>query len=219
MYLWLKAFHIIAVVCWFAGLFYLPRLFVYHAMSEDQTSRERFCVMERKLYRGIMMPSMLATLVLGLWMLYLTRLAEPRLAARQADPGGPADRLPPRLRRHAQALRPRRAGAQPCVLPLVQRSACTVPAADRPTGGAQTFLTQESCPCPCPPCSTNACDCRWWPRRCSWYPTRSWCWPAAAAASSAASRRSTSARAAASRVGWRKSGPACRRWTIPRPMR
>lgn len=67
MYLWLKAFHIIAVVCWFAGLFYLPRLFVYHAMSEDQTSRERFCVMERKLYRGIMMPSMLATLVLGLW--------------------------------------------------------------------------------------------------------------------------------------------------------
>ncbi|MBN0281185.1 CopD family protein, partial [Pseudomonas aeruginosa] len=53
-------------------LFYLPRLFVYHAMSEDQTSRERFCVMERKLYRGIMMPSMLATLVLGLWMLYLT---------------------------------------------------------------------------------------------------------------------------------------------------
>ena len=41
-------------------------------MSEDQTSRERFCVMERKLYRGIMMPSMLATLVLGLWMLYLT---------------------------------------------------------------------------------------------------------------------------------------------------
>lgn len=72
MYLWLKAFHIIAVVCWFAGLFYLPRLFVYHAMSEDQTSRERFCVMERKLYRGIMMPSMLATLVLGLWMLYLT---------------------------------------------------------------------------------------------------------------------------------------------------
>lgn len=72
MYLWLKAFHIIAMVCWFAGLFYLPRLFVYHAMSEDQTSRERFCVMERKLYRGIMMPSMLATLVLGLWMLYLT---------------------------------------------------------------------------------------------------------------------------------------------------
>jgi len=65
LYLWLKALHIIAVVCWFAGLFYLPRLFVYHAMSEDQTSRERFCVMERKLYRGIMNPSLIATLLLG----------------------------------------------------------------------------------------------------------------------------------------------------------
>ena len=65
LFLWLKALHIIAVVCWFAGLFYLPRLFVYHAMSEDSTSRERFCVMERKLYRGIMNPSMIATLLLG----------------------------------------------------------------------------------------------------------------------------------------------------------
>lgn len=65
LYLWLKALHVIAVVCWFAGLFYLPRLFVYHAMSDDQTSKERFCVMERKLYRGIMIPSMIATLILG----------------------------------------------------------------------------------------------------------------------------------------------------------
>lgn len=69
--LWVKAFHIIAVVTWFAGLFYLPRLFVYHAMAEDSTSRERFKIMERKLYRGIMTPSMIATLVLGLWLLYL----------------------------------------------------------------------------------------------------------------------------------------------------
>lgn len=67
--LWLKAFHIIAVVCWFGGLFYLPRLFVYHAMAEDVVSRERFKVMERKLYRGIMTPAMIATLVLGVWML------------------------------------------------------------------------------------------------------------------------------------------------------
>lgn len=66
--LWVKAFHIISVVCWFAGLFYLPRLFVYHAMSEDQTSRERFKVMERKLYRGIMTPSMIATVVFGFWL-------------------------------------------------------------------------------------------------------------------------------------------------------
>lgn len=65
--LWIKAFHIIAVICWFAALFYLPRLFVYHAMSEDEISRERFKVMERKLYRGIGTPSMIATLVLGGW--------------------------------------------------------------------------------------------------------------------------------------------------------
>ena len=69
MFLWLKALHIIAVICWFAGLFYLPRLFVYHAMADDETSRERFKIMERKLYRGIMNPSMIATLVLGVWML------------------------------------------------------------------------------------------------------------------------------------------------------
>jgi len=71
LYLWVKALHIIAMVCWFAGLFYLPRLFVYHAMSSDETSLQRFCVMERKLYRGIMNPSMIATVLLGGWLLYL----------------------------------------------------------------------------------------------------------------------------------------------------
>ena len=69
--LWIKAFHIIAVVTWFAALFYLPRLFVYHAMAEDTVSRERFKIMERKLYRGIMTPSMIVTLVLGFWLVYL----------------------------------------------------------------------------------------------------------------------------------------------------
>ena len=67
--MWLKAFHIIFVITWFAGLFYLPRLFVYHAMSEDRISIERFKVMERKLYYGIMTPSMILTLVFGIWML------------------------------------------------------------------------------------------------------------------------------------------------------
>ena len=67
-YLWLKAFHLISIVCWFAGLFYLPRLFVYHAMSDDAPSRERFKIMERKLYRGIMLPSMVATLAFGIAM-------------------------------------------------------------------------------------------------------------------------------------------------------
>ena len=67
--LWVKAFHIIAMICWFAGLFYLPRLFVYHAMSEDSTSKERFKIMERKLYRGIMTPSAIATVALGIWLI------------------------------------------------------------------------------------------------------------------------------------------------------
>ncbi|MCV6627535.1 MAG: protoporphyrinogen oxidase HemJ [Cellvibrionaceae bacterium] len=65
--LWVKAFHIIAVVCWMAALFYLPRLFVYHAMSEDKISRERFQIMERKLYNGIATPSLIATVILGFW--------------------------------------------------------------------------------------------------------------------------------------------------------
>ena len=66
--LWIKALHIVFVVSWFAGLFYLPRLFVYHAMADDIASRERFKVMERKLYRGIMMPAMVLTLASGLWL-------------------------------------------------------------------------------------------------------------------------------------------------------
>lgn len=68
---WIKAAHVISMVCWFAALFYLPRLFVYHAMSEDKVSQDRFVIMERKLYRGIMTPSMIATWVFGLWMVFL----------------------------------------------------------------------------------------------------------------------------------------------------
>lgn len=74
--LWIKAFHIIAVVCWFAGIFYLPRLFVYHAMSEDKLSKERFIIMERKLLRAIMNPSAVVAIALGIillrqnWALY-----------------------------------------------------------------------------------------------------------------------------------------------------
>jgi putative membrane protein len=67
--MWLKGLHLIFMVTWFAGLFYLPRLFVYHAMAEDQTGMERFKVMERKLYFGIMTPGMILTLVFGIWML------------------------------------------------------------------------------------------------------------------------------------------------------
>ena len=66
--LWIKSLHIVFLVTWFAGLFYLPRLFVYHAMSEDQTGRERFKIMERKLFHGIMTPGAVLTLLSGAWL-------------------------------------------------------------------------------------------------------------------------------------------------------
>ena len=66
--LWVKSLHIIFMVTWFAGLFYLPRLFVYHAMTEDRVSHERFLVMERKLFWGIMTPGGVLTIVFGLWL-------------------------------------------------------------------------------------------------------------------------------------------------------
>jgi putative membrane protein len=66
--LWVKAFHIVFMVTWFAGLFYLPRLFVYHAMAEDEAGRQRFEVMERKLYYGIMAPGAVLTIFFGLWL-------------------------------------------------------------------------------------------------------------------------------------------------------
>ncbi|KXS38236.1 protoporphyrinogen oxidase HemJ [Modicisalibacter tunisiensis] len=74
MFLWMKALHLMAMVTWFAALFYLPRLFVYHAMARDrgdETAIAYFETMERKLYRGIMTPSMIAVLVFGGAMLYL----------------------------------------------------------------------------------------------------------------------------------------------------
>lgn len=68
--LWVKAFHIIFMVTWFAGLFYLPRLFVYHAMSDDQISNDRFKIMERKLFYGIMTPGGVLTAVFGIWLVW-----------------------------------------------------------------------------------------------------------------------------------------------------
>lgn len=66
--LWVKSLHIVFMVTWFAGLFYLPRLFVYHAMAEDAVSIERFKLMERKLFWGIMTPTAVLTLALGFWL-------------------------------------------------------------------------------------------------------------------------------------------------------
>ena len=68
--LWIKALHIVFMVTWFAGLFYLPRLFVYHALATDAIGIERFKRMERKLYFGIMTPGAILTIAcgMGLWL-------------------------------------------------------------------------------------------------------------------------------------------------------
>jgi putative membrane protein len=66
--LWVKALHIVFMVTWFAGLFYLPRLFVYHAQAADRPSIERFKLMERRLFWGIMTPGAVLTIAFGVWL-------------------------------------------------------------------------------------------------------------------------------------------------------
>jgi len=69
LYLWLKAFHVVAVIAWMAGMLYLPRLFVYHCEAERGSRQsETFKVMERRLLRAIINPAMVASWVLGLWL-------------------------------------------------------------------------------------------------------------------------------------------------------
>src|SRR6266481_342907 len=71
MYVWLKAFHVIAIIAWIAGTLYLPRLFVYHCEAEPGSRQsETFKVMERRLLWAIINPAMMASWVLGLWMVY-----------------------------------------------------------------------------------------------------------------------------------------------------
>jgi len=65
-----KTLHIVFMVTWFAGLFYLPRLFVYHCLATDPIGIDRFKVMERKLYRGIMTPAAVLTVVFGFWLMF-----------------------------------------------------------------------------------------------------------------------------------------------------
>jgi putative membrane protein len=69
--LWVKAFHIIFMVTWFAALFYLPRLFVYHAETNDEAGNLRFKIMERKLFYGIATPGAIITVALGFWLIHL----------------------------------------------------------------------------------------------------------------------------------------------------
>jgi putative membrane protein len=71
-YQWIKAFHIIAVIAWMAGMLYLPRLFVYHCAAEPgSVQSETFKAMERRLLRAIINPAMIATWVFGLWLAWL----------------------------------------------------------------------------------------------------------------------------------------------------
>jgi len=69
MLLWIKAFHLITIITWFAGLFYLPRLYVYHAGCNDEISNERFKIMEHKLYYYITTPSGILAVGLGFWLI------------------------------------------------------------------------------------------------------------------------------------------------------
>ncbi|HEV7369420.1 protoporphyrinogen oxidase HemJ [Arenibaculum sp.] len=72
MYDWVKAFHVVSIIAWMAGLLYLPRLFVYHAAAEPgSAASETFKVMERRLLRAIMNPAMVATYVFGIWLVLL----------------------------------------------------------------------------------------------------------------------------------------------------
>jgi len=66
--LWIKSFHLVFMVTWFAGLFYLPRLYVYHAGAHDAPGIARFKVMERRLFWGIMTPGAALTMLFGVWL-------------------------------------------------------------------------------------------------------------------------------------------------------
>lgn len=78
MGLWLKAFHVISVVCWFAGLFYLPRLYVYHALTESPAVARQLKTMEHRLYYYITTPAAAATLLFGalLWLPHYYQYAD-----------------------------------------------------------------------------------------------------------------------------------------------
>ena len=93
--LWLKAFHIVFVVTWFAGLFYLPRLFVYHASATDEAGRERFKVMERRLFAMMTIGVALAAAFGVAMLVHAPALLSLRLAAGEARARRPAHRLSP----------------------------------------------------------------------------------------------------------------------------
>src|SRR5258708_40211763 len=88
MYEWLKAFHVIAIIAWMAGMLYLPRLFVYHCAAEVGSKQsETFKVMERRLLTAIMTPAMVVSWVLGLWLARRGGWDAPGLLQAQIVPG------------------------------------------------------------------------------------------------------------------------------------
>ena len=143
--LWIKSFHIIFVASWFAGLFYLPRIFVNLAMvpPESVSEEQRLLLMARKLMRFTTL-LMIPALVLGfvLWLVYGIGQGEgKRLDARQTRLGGVGDRLPPYVWRHVAQVRGACQPKKPCVVSLVQRVACGVADPHRDFGGGQAFLS------------------------------------------------------------------------------
>ena len=136
--LWIKAFHIIFVVSWFAGLFYLPRLFVNHAMAEDAVTAERLKLMEHKLYR-FMTPLGVLALLFGLWLwlgfgfsggwLHVKLVLVTLLAG-----------LPPLLRQDRGGLQRRPQPSRPCILSLDERIAGADPGRGGDSGGGQAVL-------------------------------------------------------------------------------
>ena len=144
MQLWLKAFHVIFVISWFAGLFYLPRIFVNLAMvpADSSAERERLLLMAGKLYR-FMTPLGVIALVVGVLaglarLVWLWLLG--RLAACQNYAGAGTDRLSFLLRSPAGCIRRRTQHAEPCLVPLFQRIAGADYAGHRAARYAQAIL-------------------------------------------------------------------------------
>ena len=141
--LWIKSFHIIFVARWFAGLFYLPRIFVNLAMvpPESVSEEQRLLLMARKLMRFTTL-LMIPALVLGfvLWLVYGIGQGD----ARQTRLGGVGGRLPPYVWGDAAQVRGARQPKKPCLVSLVQRVACGVADPHRDLGGGQAFLRHNS---------------------------------------------------------------------------
>ena len=144
--LWVKSLHLIFVVSWFSGLFYLPRLYVNLAMENDPQARARLLTMARKLFRFTTILAIPAVL-LGLWLFvgYGIGLHGPgqRLDARQAGAGAVRDRLSPCLRHDAAEVRARSEHALAPLLPGLQRIVGRAARGDRDPRDRQAVLTDR----------------------------------------------------------------------------